>query len=236
MKIKQLPLAAFVIGTVCVFAAAQTPVVINDPMGKSTEWKLSAAEQAIMDKSVLPAVREKLAGDLCEETIEVAGILQGSFTRAAARQTLIFYQFCQTGNGLGSAGVAVIEDGEVAASFVAPDSGWTIDAKVLPDINQNGLNEVALYYSGGMHQGEGGTGVDLHEFSGGKLKGIGWFQAESFTADDVVTGYRVTAKPGKVPVFTREKYVQNPPGKWRKIGAPVALKLTPVNGIFETIK
>ncbi|MEO7540172.1 MAG: hypothetical protein ABIV21_09090 [Pyrinomonadaceae bacterium] len=236
MKIRRLVSAASAIGIACLVAAGQTPVVINDPISKSTEWKLSAAEQAIMDRSVLPPARRKLASDACEETIEVSGILQGSFTRPGARQTLFFYQFCQTGNGLGTVGVAVIEDGEVIANFVCADSGWTVDAKKLPDINQNGLNEFALYYSGGMHQGEGGTGVDMFEISGRKMREIGWFQAESFTADGPVKGYKVMAKPGKTPTFSREEYVQNAAGKWRKVGRPVALKIMAVTGSFEAVK
>ena len=236
MKIEHwLPaLIIICIGSLCI--VAQTPIVVNDPTVDAAEWKLSAAEQAIMDEKVLPEVREKRPDDLCEEPISVAGILQGAFTRAGARQTLIFYQFCQTGNGLGSAGVAVVEDGEVAANVFCAECGWTIDAKVLPDINQNGLNEVALYYSGGMHQGSGGTGVNIHEFSRGNLKGIGWFQAESFSETGPVTGYRVTVKPGKVSAFTREKYLQNASGKWRKAGMPAPLKLTSVIGEFEPIK
>jgi len=235
MKTAQLApaLIALCFASVCM---AQTGVVINDPTLPTTAAKLTAAEQSIMDKSVLPAARKKLASDLCEETVEAAGIVQGSFTKPGARQTLIFYQLCQTGNGLGAAGVAVIEDGAVVGNFVSADSGWTVDARALPDINQNGVNEFALYYSGGLHQGEGGTGVDIFEISGGTFREIGWFQAESFTADGPVTGYKVTAKPGKTPTFSREDYVQNAAGKWRKVGKPYALKIMAVTGTFEALK
>lgn len=51
---------------------------------------------------------------------------------------------------------------KVISSYVA-ESGWTLGITVLPDINQNGFDEFALYYSGGMHQGQGGTGVDILE-------------------------------------------------------------------------
>ena len=232
----------------CVLAAAQGLVVINDltvvnyptviadPTVTAAGAKLTAVEQGILDKSVLPPVREKLVSDACIEEVTPAGIVQGAFTRPGAGQTLIFYQFCQTGNGLGSAGVAVIEDGAVVGSYAAVDAGWTVDAKALPDINHNGVNEIALYYSGGLHQGEGGTGVDIDEVSNGSLKGIGWFQAESFTADGPTTGYKVLARPGKTPVFFREKYTQNAAGKWRKAGSQTPLKLTPITGTFETLK
>ena len=215
----------------------QTQVVVNDPtLPSPAEAKLTAAEQSILDKSVLPAVRAKLASDICPEEVTAAGVVQGAFTRAGARQTLIFYQFCITGNGMGAAGVAVIEDGAVVGSYIAAESGFTVDARALPDINQNGVNEIALYYSGGLHQGEGGTGVDIVEVANGALKGIGWFQAESFTAEGPTTGYKVTAKPGKTPTFFREKYIQNSAGKWRKAGSQTPLKLTEITGTFETIK
>src|SRR5687767_15140455 len=130
MKIPHLLAAILAIGFAAFCALGQGTVVVHDPALAVTPAKLSAGEQSILDKSVLPLVRSKLAGDACEETIEVAGIVQGAFTRPDARQTLIFYQFCQTGNGLGSAGVAVIEDGALAANYVAADAGWTVDAKV----------------------------------------------------------------------------------------------------------
>src|SRR5207247_1850178 len=128
----------------------------------------------------------------CEESISIAGRGDGAFTRAGAKQVFIFYEFCETGNGLGSAGLAVLENGRVVASFVAPETGWGVNAASLPDLNQNGLNEIALYYSGGMHQGAGGTGVDIVEYSAGKLKGIGWYQAEGFNETGPVFGFRVT--------------------------------------------
>ena len=145
---------------------------------------------------MLPKVRPKLLSDVCEESVDVAAVLHGAFTRASAAQTLVFYQFCQTGNGFGSAGVAIIENGRAVANYVAPESGWTIEAHSLPDIDQDGIDEAALYWSGGMHQGAGGSGVDIWEFSATGAKGIGWFQAESFDDRSPPTGYKVTAKPG----------------------------------------
>jgi hypothetical protein len=235
MKIKQGTLVVFGVCLMALSISAQAPVIINDPTVEAAKVELSAAEQGLMDKSILPKVRAKLLGDACEETIEVSGRVQGAFTKAGANQTLIFYQFCQTGNGLGSVGVAVFENGRVAANVVSAESGWSADARVLPDINQNGVDEIALYYSGGMHQGAGGTGVDIMEFSAGGLKGIGWFQAEEFTETSPVMGYKVSVKPGKSPTFLREKYIQNAAGKWRKSGMILPLKLKKIEEIFEAL-
>ena len=218
-------------------AAGQSTIVVNDPTVDATKIELSRSEQVLFEKQVLPAAKEKLASDLCDEAEpEVTGRAVGAFTRAGANQTLIFYQYCQTGNGLGSVGVAIIENKKIVASFVSAEGGWSDRAATIPDLNQNGLDEVALYYSGGLHQGAGGTGVDIMEFSNGNLKGLGWFLAEEFTESSLVTGYKIVAKQAKLPTFTRTKYIQNAAGKWRKAGDPVAIKLKSAVVRFEAIK
>ncbi len=245
MTIRHLSLAAFVASVMSLSILGQGSVLVNDPVAESAKMEaaavepgktgLAASEQSLFEKSVLPKVRTKLKSEACEETIEVSGRAEGAFTKAGLKQTLIFYQFCQTGNGLGSVGVAVIENGKVVGNYVSVESGWSADAKALPDVNQNGVDEVALYYSGGMHQGAGGTGVDIMEVSSGRLTGVGWFLAEEFTETSPVMGYRVTANPGKIPVFFREKYTQNAAGKWRKTGAVVPFKLKKVNSEFVSV-
>jgi hypothetical protein len=235
MKLKSLAIAVFIafIATVPVFS--QSTIVINTPNSEPSKAVLSAAEQALMDKEILPKARKKLAGDACNESIEIAAVTHGAFTKKGADQTLIFYQFCQTGNGLGSAGIALIENGAAIGNYVSAESGWTNNARTLPDINQNGLSEVALYYSGGMHQGQGGIGVDIMEFSAGALKGIGWYQAEGFT-ETTDNAYKVTVKPGPKPVFFRERWASMDDGNsYKKAGSAVPLKLKPVTGGFEAL-
>lgn len=239
MKASNLATALALCLGICCVAAGQGLVVINDPPTTSdsnaSSDKLTPSEQAVMDKYVLPKVRAKLASGACEESVDISGRLEGSFTKPQAKQIAIFYQFCQTGNGFGSAGVAVLEEGKVVGNFVAPDSGWTNASAVLPDINNNGLNELALYYSGGIHQGEGGTGVDIVEYSAGNLKGIGWFQADGFSETGPTFGYKVTVKTGSIPSFFREKWVQNNSGKWRRVALVAPLKLGPTVGKFEAL-
>jgi hypothetical protein len=220
---------AVIVAYLCaaVGALGQGSVVVNLPGEDAKKASLSMTERFLMDKSVLPRVRSKLLADACEESISVAAIVHGSFTRPGAIQKLVFYQFCETGNGLGSAGVAVTENGFVANNFIAPDAGFTISAKTLPDLDRNGIDEVALYWSGGIHQGAGGTGVDIIEFNSRAPRMIGWFQAESFDEDTPAIGYRVTANPGKPPKYFREKYTQNAGGKWRKTGKAAPLRLSP---------
>jgi len=239
MKRSNLGGAFFVVLCAWILVGAQGSVVINDPTVNDPnaindgKYKLSASEQGLMDKYVLPAVRKKLAEEGCEEEISIAGRHQGAFTATGTQQTAVFYQFCQTGNGLGKAGLAIFDGNKVAANFVAPDAGWTVDAAVLPDINRNGLDELALYYSGGMHQGAGGTGVDIVEYSNGKIRGIGWYQADGFAEKGPQWAFKVTVNPGKTPLFFKEKYLGSASGKWRRSGQAVPLKLGEIIGVFE---
>jgi hypothetical protein len=226
---------AIVFGLAAFPAAGQTPVMINVPGVETPPAKLSAADDALIKKSGLPKVRRKLVSDICEESFEPAGVVHGSFSKPNSDQRLVFYQFCQTGNGLGQVGLILIENGKIIGNYVA-DVGWTVGVTSLPDINQNGLNEVALYYSGGMHQGAGGTGVDIVELSPAGVKGIGWFQAEGFTETGPTVGYRVTAKPGGTPLFFREKYTQASNGKWKRTGRVTPFHLQAAISKFVAVK
>lgn len=217
------------------FSADGQNLVINDPTKDEKPLLASAAEENLLKKSVLPKARKYWAGnDVCTEEFQIAGTAKGAFSKPNANQTLIFYQFCQTGNGLGNNGLALIENGKVLASYVS-EGGWALNLKSLPDINQNGLNEFLVYYSGGMHQGQGGTGVDIMEFANGAVKGLGWFQSEGFTEDDSF-GYKVSVKPGKTPLFYREKYDSVSETKWRKFGKIAAFKLGKTYGKFAVLK
>ena len=225
----------------CIVAAlgisvfGQTVVVI-DPTKDTPAAKLSAAEENILRNEAVPRVKKKLTDAACNAEPEPAGVAYGSFTKAGAKQTLIFYQYCQTGNGLGWAGLVLIENGKMTGNWAA-DSGWTLGIETVPDINKNGLDEFTLSWGGGMHQGPGGTGVDLMEFSNGVPKGLGWFLAEQFGDTEAINVWKVTAKPGLVPVFYKQKYFSGENSKYRPVVARTAftLKKTFTNG-FEVVK
>ena len=237
MKTTYLLFAFFVACGLCLSTRGQATVVINDPTIEAPKLQLSEAEKDLFEKQILPGAKPKLDSEACDEPEpEVTGRAEGAFTRRGARQTLLFYQYCTTGNGLGSIGVAVIENGKVVASFASAEGGQSDRAVAIPDIDQNGIDEIGLYYSGGLHQGAGGTGVDIVEISNGVLKGIGWFQAEEVSESSPTMGYKIVAHPAKTPTFTREKYVQNAAGKWRKAGAPITIKLKPAVVEFESAK
>lgn len=235
MKVKHLFgfFMAFYILTAA--ALAQTTVLINDPTKTETppaKW----TDENLVKERVLPKARKLWSeSEVCTEEFEIAGVAKGAFSKPNSSQTLIFYQFCQTGNGFGNNGLVLIENKKIVGSYIS-EGGWALGLKSLPDINQNGLDEFAVYYSGGMHQGQGGTGVDIMEFSAAGIKGLGWFQADSFGEETGDFGYKVTVKPGKTPVYYREKYVSTADDKWRKSGKIAPFKLGKTYGKFTVLK
>lgn len=211
-------------------------VIVNDPTKNDDPAAVSAGDERLLKNQVLPKARKLWSdNEACEEQFETAGVARGAFSRAGAKQTLIFYQFCQTGNGFGNNGLVLLEDGRIVSHYVS-EGGWALNLKSLPDINRNGLDEFVAYYSGGMHQGQGGTGVDVMEFSAAGVSGLGWFQADSYGEETGDFGYRVTVKPGRTPVFYREKYVSTGENKWRKSGKLAVFKLGKTYGKFAVLK
>jgi hypothetical protein len=213
---------------------AQNVLTVYDPLKEAVETKLNAADETVFNTAVTAAKRQ-VSKDTCEPEIDLSGQASGSFTKPGAKQTLIFYQYCQTGNGFGLAGLVLIEDGKVAGNYLA-EAGWTVDVRAVADVNKNGLDEFTLTYSGGMHQGMGGTGVDLMEFSDGMPKGIGWYKAEEFGPTESASAWMLTAKPGAKPVFSKQKYASREGGDYKKVGAATPAKLTEVISKFTAVK
>jgi hypothetical protein len=216
-------------------AAFSQIVVIHDPASQATESELDEADSRTMEEQVLPGVRKKLVNDTCTDSYTFTGAVSGAFSRAGAKQTLVFYQFCETGNGLGWVGITLLEGGKAVRTWVA-DSGWAYEVTRLPDINANGLDEFTLAYSGGMHQGQGGIGIDVVEFVKGAPRGIGWFHAEAITDTESDWGYKVTVKKGKIPVFYRQKYRSTEGSPWMKIGKNMRFALKKTTDTYIAVK
>jgi len=238
MKVKHLSLAVSIL-MLFVAAAFGQRIVVHDPTkpasAGSDEPPKSIAK--LYETKILPPVAKKLVSDDCANSPSYTGSVSGSFTKAGAKQTAVFYQFCETGNGLGWVGLAIIEKGKVVASFVQ-DSGWANSIGKVADVNQNGLDEVTLVFGGGMHQGEGGLGVSIYEFKNDKPVELGWYQAEKFTDTETTAAWTLTAKPGKTPVFYRQKYLSLGNDKWRRSGANKVYRLQKLDGgnDFEEVK
>lgn len=225
--------AAICFSAISIFA--QQNIVVNNPSDQEKPLALDAASESLIKNTSLAKARKHWVGsESCEEDFAIMGAASGAFTKTGANQTLVLYQFCQTGNGLGNNGLTLIENGKIVGNYVS-EGGWAQNLKSLPDVNRNGIDEFTVYYSGGMHQGAGGVGVDLMEFSGANVKGLGWFQVYDFTEDDSFS-YKISVKPGKTPIFFREKYDSVGEDKWKKSGKIVPFKLGKTYGKFVVLK
>ena len=216
---------------------AQKTLVIYDPTLELLDElpMLPDAEQELYEQGVLPKLKAKYQSESCSVDPELAGEVSGKFTKKGAIQKAAFYQVCQTGNGLGIVAIVIFEDDKLVGIW-GDESGWTLQINSIPDLNANGLDEFSLSYGGGMHQGQGGIGVDIMEFAGGKPRSIGWFQGEKIMDTETESAWKVTVRTGKAPVFYRQKYVANRTGKLIKTGANTVFKLKKVESGFEEIK
>lgn len=232
--------AAFLILFIAAFVAtgdAQRTVVVIDPTIPTADvgTAATATNQVEIDRFALLKLRAKYESEACSVNLELAGEASGSFTKPNARETVAFYQVCQTGNGLGVVALVVTENGNVTGIF-GSDSGWSFNLGSLPDIDGNGLDELTLSFGGGLHQGEGGVGVHIVEFVSGLPISNGWFQAEKFTDTEPTAAWRVTVKTGKTPVYYRQKFVSNDGKRWKSSGTNAVFKLTDADATFEAVK
>lgn len=225
--------------SLCSIIAFGQRVVIHDPTlpVKDGVPEPPKSIAKIYETKILPPVRKKLVSDSCADSPVYNGAVDGSFTKAGAKQTAVFYQFCETGNGLGWVGLSIIEKGKVIANFVQ-DSGWAFGIGKVADVNRNGFDEITLEFGGGMHQGEGGTGVSIYEFKDNKPIELGWYQSSKLTDTEATTSWVLTAKPGKKPVFYSQKYVLGRRDKWIRSGANKVYRLKKLDGgnSFEKVK
>jgi hypothetical protein len=232
--IKNLISPVLVGAALAVAVYAQATLTVHDPTRVMPEAGVSPSVQAVVEKAAA-AAGKSISEDTCKPEVQVAGTATGAFTRAGANQTLAFYQYCQTGNGFGWAGLVVLEGEKIVGNYIS-EAGWTNGITSVADVNKNGLDEFALVYSGGMHQGQGGTGVDLMEFVGGIPKGLGWYKAEEFGPTDDSSAWKLTAKPGAVPLFYTQKFSSGADNKFKSAGKAVPTKLGKAISKFKAVK
>jgi len=217
--------------------AAQKTLVIYDPTVVLDDGlpMLPDDEQAVFDSTVLPKLKAKYQSEGCAVDPELAGEVSGRFTKRGIVQKAAFYQICQTGNGLGIVAIVIFEDGQLVGVW-GDNSGWSMEINAIPDMNANGIDEFTLSFGGGMHQGQGGVGVDIVEFQNGKPQVHGWFQAEKLMDTETESAWKVSVKTGKSPIFYRQKYIANSRGKLVRSGANSVFKLTKIENGFELLK
>ena len=219
---------------------AQTSLTIYDPTEVAPV--IIREDEAVSIKQFALPKAKKIWSDneLCTEDFKITGAATGSFTKKDAAQKAFLYEYCQTGNGWANDGIVVTEDGKPVAHYTFEGS-WTLDLQALPDINQNGTDELAVFISGGMHQGISGTAVVLLEFSRNGLRELGSTQTALYGCDGEDAKppcdyeYKITAKPGATPIFYRQKMTGE--GKKRKIiGKLQKVSLEKTSAEYKAVK
>lgn len=228
-------------------AAAQVNVVVYDPAGKLAAPEHTAADETLAAEQLVPKARSRWHHDeTCQGgSLNIIGVVSGSFTRPGARQRAFVYELCQTGNGFANNGIAVIQDGAVHAHFTY-EGGWNLEASRLADINQNGRDELVIETSGGMHQGYTGSSVNIVELSETAVTELASFLAYTNECEAAAPGkfcersYKLTVRPGKPPVFFSQKFLNrgtDEKPRWVASGRAAApVTIGDLNFKFELVK
>ena len=220
-------------------ALGQTTQVVFDPTIKTSETKVSPAEEKLV-KTVLPKTRKSWTEDSCAEDFSVTGKASGSFTKQNAAQTAYLYEFCQTGNGFANDGIVITEAGNIVAHYLY-EGAWTLNLTSLPDINNNGIDELVVHNSGGMHQGIFGTGLDVLEIT---TKGVKEFGATQTSYNDCGAGlskkcsddnYKITVVKGTTPIFYSQNFAQVRK-KWKPLGKTAKSKMFKLDYKYQLIR
>ncbi len=218
-------LVAAVLACSATAARADPPVVIFDARADPPQAQPAAAEAALLERVVRPEARRAWRGaDVCSDAFEVIGRVRGSFTRPGARQSAVLYRFCDVGRQTGMSGVAVLEAGRVAAHVVYEGGGEDAIA-ALPDVDEDGLSEIAIAGTG-TGQGTMDRGMSILELGPRGVKKLGFF---AIYHDDCGTEHRrpaeraavLYATPGPAPRFFVDRFTRPCEAKvrWRAASA-----------------
>lgn len=219
----------FLLALIWVFSAgtalSQGTVLLYDARSEGGTASVSSADQSLVQRNALPAAR-RAWGDACEEAVEFIGSASGSFTVSGKAQRAVVYRYCETGHAFGNNGLVIIENGRVVRNVIY-NGGGESEVRALPDINANGLSEL-LIGGGSTNQGYSKSVISILELT---ASGVAqWGDADVYEDNCgavercKMTAFRITAKPGKVPVYLREQF-QKRGGKWKSSGAPKPFKL-----------
>lgn len=217
----------------------QTKQIVFDPTKNVSETKASPAEEMLV-KTVLPKTRKTWTEDVCTEDFSITGKAKGAFTKQNAAQTAFIYEYCQTGNGFANDGIVIVEAGKIVAHYLY-EGAWTLDLTSLPDINNNGIDELVVHNSGGMHQGIFGTGLDILEISPKGIKEIGAMQTSyndcgaGLSKNCRADNYKITVDKGEIPIFYSQKFVQVRK-KWKPLGKIVKTKMFKLDYKYRLVK
>lgn len=220
-----LPFIILILSTVlCDHAAAQQARRIYDGRLSPKPGMIIPSEQALVREKAIPAARawHKQSDSICtggDEALIDAAV--GSFTRPASFQRAVLYRFCTIGHNRAVNGIAVIENGQLAANIVY-EGGWDNAIGAITDLNSGGRSAL-IVASGGTNQGITWKSMAIIELANDSVSRFGRLQTYSDNCGVSeacrAEACRLSVKPGRPPVFYREDFGKNgAEGKWGSPG------------------
>lgn len=229
----RLPLPARILLGCCIFAmsaapaarvqTARTMVRAYDPRRAVPDRPMPKADSLLLQRVVLPEARRHWAEsedremeefvEECGEGFQLwGGPAEGSFTRPGARQRAYLYWYCNVSRVMGGlGGIAVVEDGRVAAHVPFPTTAYGLEA--VPDLDGDGRSEMM------MEDGDYGQGIGFYVASFASVapggRELRWLGTYDIGGDDCGTvrdrvrreGVALLVRPGPRPRFFRQRLV-----------------------------
>lgn len=215
--------------TLCAPSAA-TAAMVQLFDGRSTTTKspaLKASETAAVKGAVSPAAKQHWKNAGATADFQLLSRCNGAFTRAGAKQIAYLYSWCETGHSLGIGGFAIMENGKLVA-HCGYDSGSEHDIYRLPDLDGDGLDELAIE-AGTTNQGYTVSSMTVLGVRSPSVKKFGRFDTYDDNSGAVETNPTSNAfsysveLPSKKLQFMQQQYVMTKE-KWMQKGKLTACK------------
>jgi hypothetical protein len=216
---------------------------IYDARRSANPSHLGPVERRAFYDVVIPAARIAMSGRRkeCREVAEALDVASGSFTATGHYQHAILYRYCEITQHIHLNGVAIVEDGKIVAHVVFDGHESRIGA--LPDLNNNGRNEILISGSGG-NMGEFYEWVSLVEILTAGVTKLGRFEVGGDGCglpSGKVFQYskRLLARKGPQPEFFAETYdkdCKQERGHWIKQGTAQRVQLDKNESEYRAVR
>jgi hypothetical protein len=179
---------------------------------------ISKADQALVKRLVFKRASEFWHG---EPDFSVQDVALGSFTIKGARQKAFLYHFSNSGHNFDIDGIVVVRNGKADAHF-GYQGGAEYGIVRLPDLDGDGLNEIALQ-GGYTNMGETRSTIFIYSLRPKKERLL----VSALTDDEWESGaarsvgkdaYQIFANSGRSPKFSSQKYTFTK-NKWLRTGS-----------------
>jgi hypothetical protein len=189
-------------------ALAQSTRILFDGRLNLKSAAPSTSEMQLLRREVLPAAARQWSKDCITPEFEVIDVTSGSFTRKGAKERVVLYRYCFVARQFTHMGIAIIERGRITHHW-GYEGGMELAIGRLPDINQNGYNELIVDGSG-SGTGETRSSVTILEFVRGQAKDYGSLEYYQdicgMRSDSIATTKRLFFKASSKPRFYAETY------------------------------